>query len=84
MILCVRDTIATYKLSDISLECDATCDKRYATMIGELYARTRSIPYNKLTSIHYQTLSKKDITWKIHVNNLFVRSLQGLLLLFLD
>ena len=29
-------------------------------------------------------MSKKDTTWKIDVNNLSVRSLQGLLLLFLD
>ena len=36
------------------------------------------------TPIHYQTLSKKDTTWKIDVNNLSVRSLQGLLSLFLD
>ena len=51
--------------------------------IGELYAET-SIPYTKVTSIHYQTLSKKDTNWKIDVNNLSVRSLQGLILLFLD
>ena len=43
-----------------------------------------SIPYTKVTSIHYQALSKKDIAWKIDVNNLSVWSLQGLLLLFLD
>ena len=41
------------------------------------------IPYTKVISIHYQSLSKKDIFWKIEVNNLPVRSLQGLLLLFL-
>ena len=34
--------------------------------------------------MHYQRLSKKYTTWKIDVNNLSVRSLQGLLLLFLD
>ena len=49
-----------------------------------MYTGTTSIPYTKVTSIHYQTLSKKDTTWKIDVNNLFVRSLLGLLLLFLD
>ena len=42
------------------------------------------IPYTKVTLIHYQTLSKKDTTEKIEVNNLSIRSLQGLLLLFLD
>ena len=56
----------------------------YATSLGEMYTGTTSIPYTKVTSIHYQTLSKKDTTWKIDVNNLSVRSMQGLLLLFLD
>ena len=42
------------------------------------------IPYTKVTSIHYQAVSKKDIVWKNDVNNLSVWSLQGLLLLFLD
>ena len=50
----------------------------------EMCTETTSIPYTKVTSIHYQTLSKKDTTWKIAVNNLSDRSLQGLLLLFLD
>ena len=84
VILCTGDTNATYKLSDISLEYDAIFDEPYATTIGEMYTGTTSIPYIKVTSIHYQTLSKKDTTWKIDVNNLSVRSLQGLLLLFLD
>ena len=84
VILCTGDTSATYKLSDISLEYDAIFDEPYATTIGEMYTGTTSIPYTKVTSIHYQTLSKKHTTWKIDVNNLSVRSLQGLLLLFLD
>ena len=84
VILCTGDTSATYKLSDISLEYDAIFDEPYDTTIGEIYAGTTSIPYTKVTSIHYQTLSKKDTTWKIDVNNLSVHSLQGLLLLFLD
>ena len=71
-------------ISDILLEYDAIFDEPYATSIGEMYTGTTSIPYNKVTSIHYQTLSKKDTTWKIDVNNLSVRSLQGLFLLFLD
>ena len=48
-----------------------------------MLTRITSIPYTKVTSIHYQTLSKKDTTWKNDENNLSVRSLQGLLLLFL-
>ena len=43
----------------------------------------RYIPYTKVTSIHYQPPSKRHTTWKIDMNNLSVRSLQGLLLLFL-
>ena len=84
VILCTGDTNVTYKLSDISLDYDAIFDEPYATSIGEICTRIMSILYTKVTSIHYQTLSKKDTTWKIDVNNLSVRSLQGLFLLFLD
>ena len=49
-----------------------------------MYTGTTSILYTKVTSIHYQALSKKDNTWKIDANNLSVWSLQGLLLLFLE
>ena len=80
LVLCTGDTSATYKLSDISLEYDAVFNKKYATVMGEMYAGT-SIPYTKVTSIHYET---KDIIWKVDMNNLSSRSLQGLLLLFLD
>ena len=65
VILCTGDTSATYKLSDISLEYDAIFDKPCDTSIGEMYTGTTSIPYTKVTSIHYQTLSKKDTTCKI-------------------
>ena len=84
VILCNGDTPATYKLSDICLEYDAIFAEPYATTIGGLYAGTMSIPSTKVTLIYYQMLSKKDTTWKIDVNNLSVRSLRGLLLLFLD
>ena len=66
------------------LEYDAIFDEPYATAMSEMYNGTTSIPYTKVTSIYSQTLSKKDTTWKIDVNNLSVHSLQGLLLLFLD
>ena len=55
----------------------------YPTYIGEIYVKT-SIPYIKVTSIHYPTLSKKDTNWKIDVNNLSTHSLRGLLPLFVD
>ena len=84
VILCTGDTSATYKLSDILLEYDVIFDEPYARTIGEMHTGTTSIPYTNVTLIHYETLSKKDTTWKIDVNKLSVRSLQGLLLLFLD
>ena len=84
VILCTGDTSATYKLLDISLEYDAIFDEPYVTTIGEMYTGTMSIPYTKVTSIYYQTLSKKDTTWKVDVNNLSVCLLQCLLLLFFE
>ena len=84
MILCTGDTNAVYKISDIILEYDAILDDPYATVIREAYIGEMSIPYTKVTSIHYQALSKKDIVWKIDVTNLSVWSLRDLLLLFLD
>ena len=83
-ILCTGDTSGTYNFSSILLEYDAIFDEPYATSIGEMYTRTTPIPYTKVTSIHYQTLCKKDTIWKIDVNNLSGRSLQDLLLLFLN
>ena len=64
----------------------AIIDECYAATTGGLHVGTPSIPYMKVKSIHYQTLPKKDTTWKIdvNINNLSVSSLQGLLLLFLD
>ena len=84
VILCTGDTSATYKLLDISLEYDAIFDEPYVTTIGEMYTGTMSIPYTKVTSIYYQTLSRKDTTWKVDVNNLSVCLLQCLLLLFFE
>ena len=69
---CTIDTLSTCNISDISLEYDAIFDKSYAMVIAELYAGRTSIVYIKVTSIHYQTLSKKDTDWKIDVKNLFV------------
>ena len=84
VVLCTGDTLATYNISDISLEYDAIFDETYATTIGEMYNGTTSMRYTKVKLIYYQALPKKDTTWKINVNNLSVCSLQGLLLLFLD
>lgn len=48
-------TAATYKFSVISLEYDVIFDIPYTKTIGELYARTESILYAKITSIYHQT-----------------------------
>ena len=61
VILCTADTSLTYKLSDISLEYDAIVDESYATAIGEMYTRTTSIPYTKVTIIHYRHCLKKRL-----------------------
>ena len=77
------DTAATYKISDIVLEYDTIFDLDYAAMFENLYSETL-IPYTKVTAVHHLALSKKNENWKIDINNLSVRSLQGLLLLFVD
>ena len=82
--LCTGDTKSIYKILDINLEYDGFFDISYATSIREIYSGRLSIPYTKVTSIHYQARCKKYIVWKIDVNNLSCRSLLGLLLLFLD
>ena len=62
------------------MEYGAIFDEPYATSLGEMYTGTKK----EVTSIQYQALLRKDITWKIDVNNLSVQSLPGLLLLFID
>ena len=84
MVLYNRDTTTAYKLSEISLEYNATLIRRYVITIRELCAGTKVILYTKVTSIYYQILSKKDTIWKIVWNNLSNRSLQGLLLVVPD
>ena len=49
VILCTGDTSATYELSEIFLEYEASFDKPYAKTIGEMYTGTTSIPYTKVT-----------------------------------
>ena len=83
ILLASCDTAATYKISDIALEYDAIFDLNYAAMFENLYSETL-IPYTKVTAVHHQALLKKYENWKIDINNLSVRSLQGLLLLFVD
>ena len=71
ILLCTGDTNTRDKFSDIYLDYDVILDGPYATAIGEMYVKTL-ICYTKVTSIHHETLSKKDTTWKIDVNNISV------------
>ena len=80
--MCSGTTAAIYKLSNISPKNDTIFHESYAKMIDELYAGIVSIPYTKVTSIHYQTLFKKETNWMIDFKNLPASSLQGLPLLF--
>lgn len=50
----------------------------------KLYTATTLIPYTMVTLIYCQTLSKKHTFRKIDINNLSVRSWQGLLIIFFD
>ena len=87
VLLWTGDTKETYKLSNIYLEDDVILDGPYATAIRKMYTKKTSMYYTKITSIHQQTLSKKDTSWKFELNNLSVRSLFCsfvLLLLFFD
>ena len=62
VLLCTGNTNATYKISDIFLEYDAIFDDPYATSIVEMYIGTMSIPYTKVTLIHYESLYKKTLS----------------------
>lgn len=77
------DTSTTFKISDIALEYDAIFDLDFARIFEDIYKGT-GVAYTKVTAVHHQALSKKNENWKIDINNLSVRSLQGLLLLFVD
>ena len=65
VILCTGYTAATYKLSNIFFfRYDAILDGPYAAAIGEMYSET-TIPYTKVTLIHYQNLSKKTLAGRL-------------------
>ena len=83
VLIATGDTSATFKITDFALEFEAIFDDDYAMIFENLY-RDTSIPYTKVTAVHHQALSKKSENWKIDINNLSARSLQGLLLLFVD
>ena len=65
VLLCTVDTNAIYKISDIFLEYDAIFDDPYATSIGKMYIGPMSIPYTKVTLIHYESLKKKTLSGRL-------------------
>ena len=67
VILCRRHATATYMFSDISLEYDTIFGKRYVTAKVEWHAAAAFIPYINITSISYQTLSKKTLLGKLNL-----------------
>ena len=67
MILYSEGTVATYKLLDISLEYDGIFQEPHSIRVLELYTGTTAISYTKLTSIHYETLSKKTPLGKLRL-----------------
>ena len=84
IILASGDTSAKYSISDIALEYDTIIDKDYGDSMYEAYRLGISIPYNKITCVHYQLLNKTQKTWKLDINGISGRSLRGVLLLFID
>lgn len=73
VIVCIENTVDTYKLSNISLEYDAIFEEFYTTISGEFSGGTILTSCTKVSFFHYQTLSKKYATWKIDINNMPVR-----------
>ena len=71
MLLCSGDTAARCRLLDISLESEAIFEERYVVSTDEFYTGTTTIPFTKVTLMHYQKISKKATTWIIDLNNLY-------------
>ena len=79
-----EDSEATFEISDIALEYDVIIDADYGEAMMHMYTQGVSIPYDKVTCVHYELLAKKDLTWKIDINGVSEQSLRGVLLLFID
>ena len=84
MLLVTGDTSATYKITDICLEFDKIIDVELASTIKENYETGYDIPFDKITRIHYEKLSKKDTIWKLKIDSITAASLRGIFFLFVD
>ena len=82
VMLCSGDSAATYTISDIALEYDTIIDPVYTEKVS--VAQQNSLyPYTRVTRMSYQIPSKKDYSWLLDIK-LQAKSLQGILLLFLE
>lgn len=78
LVLCSEDIVPTSKFSDISLQYDATFDGGYATTMWIACS-------NKVSSMYQGDINPlTDAIGIIYISNMFVCSLQGLMLLILD
>ena len=84
VVLATGDADATYKISDICLEFDKVIDIELASNIRQNYELGYDIPFDKITRIHYERLSKKDTIWKLKIDSITAASLRGILVLFVD
>ena len=84
VLLVTGDTSAAYKITDICLEFDKIIDMELASTIKQNYEIGYDIPFDKLTRIHYEKLSKKDSIWKLQIDSITASSLRGIFVLFVD
>ena len=81
-IMHTSDDAATYKITDLALEYDVIIDSDYTEKVSAAQANS-SYPYTRITRLSYDIKDKKKTSWLINTN-LQAKSLQGLLLLFLE
>ena len=79
---CSNEAVGTYTISDKSLEYDVIINAQYTEKISRAQQNS-SYSYTRVTRLSYQQLSRKDTSWLIDTK-LQAKSLQGLLLLFLE
>ena len=84
VLLITGDKDATYKITDICLEFDKIIDMELASTIKQNYEIGYDIPFDKITRIHYEKLSKKDTIWKLKIDSITASSLRGIFVLFVD
>ena len=81
-IMVTSDNQASYKITDLTLEYDAVIDGDYTDKVSKAQANS-SYPYTRITRSSYEIKDKKKSSWLINTN-LQAKSLQGLLLLFIE